>query len=242
MAAPRKVEAVVTCIRQFEGDVTLYTLTIDFICRFKPGQFLHLAIDPYDPSFNWPDSRVFSIANSPDCNNKLEILISPKGAYTQRIIREIQIGSKVWIKLPFGIFNFDAAANKNVVLIAGGTGISPFLSFLRSQLINPLPFVSLTLFYGVRNPALIIFNATLAECREKINRFHYQVYCENDTVESDPIMHHGILPVKEIVNNTSKMTDLVYYLSGPAAMIRAFDNELFCAGISHEQILYDRWE
>ena len=31
--------------------------------RFRPGQFLHLALDAYDPSGFWPDSRVFSIAS-----------------------------------------------------------------------------------------------------------------------------------------------------------------------------------
>ena len=33
--------------------------------RFRAGQFLHLALDPYDPSRFWPESRVFSIASSP---------------------------------------------------------------------------------------------------------------------------------------------------------------------------------
>ena len=33
--------------------------------RFRPGQFLHLALDPYDPSGFWPESRVFSIASPP---------------------------------------------------------------------------------------------------------------------------------------------------------------------------------
>jgi NAD(P)H-flavin reductase len=242
MAAPRKAEAVVSSIRQFKGNITLYTLTTEIVCRFKPGQFLHLAIDPYDPSFNWPESRVFSIVNAPVGGNEIEILISPKGAFTQRMIREIAIGTKVWIKLPFGIFNFDAAANKNVVLIAGGTGISPFLSFLRSQLTNPVSYKSLTLFYGVRIPSLVIFDEMLEECAGKINGFHYRVYCEHGVPAGSPVLSPGLLPVGEIVKNTSRLTDLVYYLSGPAAMIGAFENELHRYHIPDEQILYDRWE
>lgn len=241
MAAPRKVEAVVTGITQFEGNVTFFTLTTCIVCRFKPGQFLHLAVDPYDPSFNWPESRVFSIANAPG-GNELEILISPKGAFTKRMISEINIGSHVWIKLPFGIFNFDAATDKHVVLIAGGTGISPFLSFLRTQLTNPASYQSLTLFYGVRNPGLIIFNSTLEECTKKINGFNYVVYCENGITNSDKLLHLGLLPVGKIVNSTSLMTNAVYYLSGPATMIEAFNFALRQTGIPNEQIIYDNWE
>ena len=242
MAAPRKAEAVVTGISKFEGNITLYTLTTEIVCRFKPGQFLHLAIDPYDPSFNWPDSRVFSIANAPVGGNEIEILISPKGIFTQRMIREITIGTHIWIKLPYGIFNFDASANKNVVLIAGGTGISPFLSFLRSLLKSPVSFQSIDLFYGVRTPDLIIFNSILAECENVLNNFHYKVYCENTGNRSDPFITKGALPVEEIVKQTCSMTDLLYYLSGPATMIGAFENELHRNSISKEQIFYDRWE
>jgi NAD(P)H-flavin reductase len=242
MAAPRKAEAIITGIRQFEGNVTLYTLTTETACRFKPGQFLHLAIDPYDPSFNWPESRVFSIANAPVGSNEAEILISPKGVFTQRMIQELKVGTHVWIKLPFGIFNFDAAANKNVVLIAGGTGISPFLSLLRYQLVNPVSFQSLTLYYGVRNPNLIIFDSLLALCAREIIGFSYKVYCEHGITGPDPVLHQGILPSREIVSSTSLLADVVYYLSGPVAMVNAFKEELTLKGISDKQVLYDRWE
>ena len=242
MAAPRKVKAIISDIRRFEGNVTLYSLVTEVACRFKPGQFLHLAIDPYDPSFNWPESRVFSIANAPDGGNNVEILISPKGAFTLRMINELKIGSQVWIKLPFGIFNFDAAANKNVVLIAGGTGISPFISFLHSQLTNPLPFQSLTMYYGVRNPGLIIFDSLLKECSKKIVGFKLHIYCESEMTDNHKSLFKGILPVQEIVCNTSKITDLVYYLSGPVAMIGVFEKEMILHGIANHQILFDRWE
>jgi NAD(P)H-flavin reductase len=242
MAAPRKVKARVTGIRRFEGNVTHYTLSTEVICRFKPGQFLHLAIDAYDPSFNWPESRVFSIANAPEGGNEVEILISPKGNFTQRMVSELKIGSDVWIKLPFGIFNFDATIDKNVVLIAGGTGISPFLSFLSSQLSKPSSYKSLKLYYGVRNPDLIIFDALLFDCATKLHGFSYEVYCEQGIVDGENYIKAGMLPVGGIVASMHVIPDTVYYLSGPAGMISAFEKELFSHGILPEQVLYDRWE
>ena len=242
MAAPRKLMAVVTGIRQFEGSVTLFTLTTEVASRFKPGQFLHLALDPYDPSFNWPESRVFSIANAPNRENEIEILVSPKGAFTNRMIKGLNVGSQVWIKLPFGIFNFDAVKNRNVVLLAGGTGISPFLSLLRQTLEYDLSYQSLTLFYGVKNPGLIIFDELLKECLDKIRGFTCQVYCENGMNIESQTMHSGMLPVTDIVNKFSEKADALYYISGPKTMIETFENELIRRGVGRDNIIYDRWE
>ena len=35
------------------------------VTPFKPGQFLHLALDAFEPGGFWPESRVFSIASAP---------------------------------------------------------------------------------------------------------------------------------------------------------------------------------
>lgn len=242
MAAPRKLLAKIKHVSTFEGQITHYTLTTETNSRFKPGQFLHLAMDPYDPSFNWPESRVFSIANAPNELNEIEILISPKGKFTQRMVDELKVGSEVWIKLPFGVFNFDAAIGKNVVFLAGGTGISPFLSFLKSQLNNNLQFQSLSIYYGVRNPELIIFEQLLADCHQQIPNFSYEIFCENGETNSGRSIKKGFMPVDEIVDHTSSLNDVVYYLSGPKGMISAFENALFNKGIKPEQVIYDRWE
>ena len=241
-AATRKVKAVVSYIKQFEENITYYTLHTELNCRFKPGQFLHLALDPYDASYNWPESRAFSIANAPNSDKIIEILISPKGKFTNRMIRELRIGSEIWIKLPYGTLNFDAVANKNVVLVAGGTGISPFLSFLRYLLQNEICHNEITVYYGVRNPNLIIFNELLKEFTQKIKGFTYEIYCENDLQEELLSIHPGILPVTDIARKISTKGDTLYYLSGPKIMIETFKEELVKAGIPGNQVLYDKWE
>ncbi|NVO21380.1 MAG: FAD-dependent oxidoreductase [Bacteroidetes bacterium] len=242
MAAPRKVRATVTGIQRYEGEITLFKLQTEVPCRFKPGQFLHFAIDPYDPSFNWPESRVFSIANAPTGDTEIEILISPKGTFTQRMIHDLQIGSEAWIKLPFGVFNFDSSIGKDVVLVAGGTGISPFLSFLRSQLEKEVSCKSVQLYYGVRNPGLIIFDGLLSECALNLPGFNYHIYCERGLSADTTFQHTGMLPVSEIVKSTASSPSVVYYLSGPAAMIGAFEKEILRQGVSGERVIYDRWE
>ena len=75
--------------------------------QFKPGQFLHLAIDPYDGAGFWPESRVFSIASSPRERDRLTITYAVKGAFTTRMERELVPGASVWVKLPYGEFVID---------------------------------------------------------------------------------------------------------------------------------------
>jgi NAD(P)H-flavin reductase len=241
MAPPRKVKAVVIGMKRYIDNITWYRLKPEFLCRFKPGQFLHLALASYDASYNWPESRVFSIANAPG-KEYIDILVSPKGRYTQRMIKELASGTQVWLKLPYGTFNFDASVDKDVVLIAGGTGISPFISFLEYIMENQVNYHSIYLFYGVRRPDLIIFENNIENYRQKIKEFQCRIFCEKIINQSYISFDQGILPVNKIVRNTSLFPSPVYYLSGPKVMIETFNSELKEQGIKGENIFYDKWE
>jgi len=242
MAAPRKIKALISGIRYFKYGITFFRLKTEIACRFKPGQFLHLAIDPYDPSFNWPESRVFSIANSPSRHDQIDILVSPKGVFTHRMIKELKEGSEVWIKLPYGIFDFKAAENSSIVLIAGGTGVSPFISFLESLTDTPANYNNVRLIYGVRDPELIVFDDFLSECIVKLPRFELNIYCEKTGNHVQFKLNTGMIPVEKIVNEAIHLPNPVFYLSGPPAMILHFETELKAAGIPENKILFDKWE
>ncbi|HUX57538.1 MAG TPA: FAD-dependent oxidoreductase [Bacteroidales bacterium] len=241
MSSPRKVKAVVVGLKRYIDDITWYRLKPEFSCRFKPGQFLHLALDSYDPGFNWPESRVLSIANAPG-REYIDILVSSKGRFTNRMINELSIGAQVWLKLPYGIFNFNDSVGKDVVLVAGGTGISPFVSFLENIFENKDDYRSINLFYRVREPDLVVFEKNIEKYKQNINGFHYRLFCENINSSGSLPFEHGILPVKEIVNQTVLYCDPVYYLSGPKAMIESFEKELTDKEILSDKIFFDKWE
>jgi len=241
MSVPRKLKAVVTDLKKYRDNITLYRFKPEFNIKFKPGQFLHLALDNYDPSYNWPESRVFSMANAPG-KESIDILVSPKGNFTKRMINEISVNKKIWLKLPYGTFNFRGSSGKDVILIAGGTGISPFISFLEDLQESKDEYRSINLFYGVRNQDLIIFGKNLETYQQKIRNFKYRLFCENINNESALSMEHGILPVRELVDQTITYTDPVYYLSGPKLMIECFEKELKDKSIRPDRIFYDKWE
>ena len=74
MATPQKLRCLINKITDHGGHVYTVDLAPERpVPRFKPGQFLHLTLDDYDPSGFWPESRVFSIASSPAQRSDLRI-------------------------------------------------------------------------------------------------------------------------------------------------------------------------
>jgi ferredoxin-NADP reductase len=66
VAVVRKIPCVVRDVTDHGEHVCTVELEPAIqVPHFKPGQFLHLAIDAYDGAGFWPESRVFSIASSP---------------------------------------------------------------------------------------------------------------------------------------------------------------------------------
>jgi ferredoxin-NADP reductase len=130
--------------------------------KFHPGQFLHLALDAYSPDRPWPESRVFSIASATsERTRELAVTISVKGAYTQRIFSTLQEGSECWLKLPYGEFLFPD--DRPLALIAGGVGITPYLSLLKHRL-EMRSEQQIHLFYGVRSAEYYLFGDLLKHC------------------------------------------------------------------------------
>ena len=243
MAVVRKIPVKVVEITPFSDNVRHYRLEAQKSgIRFKPGQFLHLAIDAYDPSTNWPDSRVFSIANSPTRTQYIDVLVSKIGEFTTKMFNTLKVGDEAWIKLPYGIFNFDESMKHDTVLIAGGTGVSPFISFLQYAIDNKLnPAIYLN--YGVRKTDMLIIQDLVKEAEQKLDNFSYNIYVENQISNDFGLkLKSGQLPVTEIVERSLNLKQAVYYLSGPPAMITAFDKELKAKGVEQQYIKYDNWE
>jgi ferredoxin-NADP reductase len=236
MAAPKKLSATVAGIKRHSESVIEYLFSPNSrVPSFKPGQFLHLAIDPYDPSRNWPESRVFSIANAPE-SEVIRIVISVKGRFTARMAAELKEGSTVWLKFPYGNFTFETNG-EHLVLIAGGTGISPYISLLEHcHTVNESPPISL--YYGVRNEQLAIFESFLQKCKVALPQFNFTLFCE-DHAENLAEVKPGLIDIDMILNNHSGRSD--FYLSGPPVMIDEIKKRLLSHNISAGNIFIDEW-
>ncbi len=68
----------------------------------------------------------------------VRLTIAAKGMFTRRILTELQPGRKVWMKAPYGDFIVRTSPEHDVVLIAGGTGITPFVAFMEDSMVQGL--------------------------------------------------------------------------------------------------------
>ncbi len=236
MASPKKIPATVTKVIRHSETIIEYTfLPKGRLPSFKPGQFLHLAIDPYDPSQNWPDSRVFSIANAPG-SETIKILVSVKGRFTSRMANELVEGSSVWLKFPYGNFTFETPG-AGIVLIAGGTGITPYISFFEDHCEKDFGY-NISLYYGVREERFIIFKKMFEEFRKRHPKFNYLIFCEGPYNNKNNCKK-GIIDILQIIKENPY--DSNFYISGPPLMIDFVKKNLINHNILQTRIFIDEW-
>ena len=181
MAQPVHFKAVVEQVARHDSNVASFRLKAEKrLPRFVPGQFIHLTMDAYDPSSFWPESRVFSVANAVMDRSTIWLTISRQGNYTGRILDEVQSGSVLWAKGPYGEFSVDGSHGyRSAVLIAGGTGITPFCAFMDAALAQgKLPVEEAILHYGARTPELLIYRSLADQCAAQVRGFKVRYYAE----------------------------------------------------------------
>jgi ferredoxin-NADP reductase len=241
MPTPLKLPAVVEQVIQHTDAVKSLLLRPSKKCPlFKPGQFLHLAVDAYDPSSNWPDSRVFSIASSPTRRETLKIIFAVKGAFTRKMFTEIHEGDEVWVKLPYGEFTFPED-DRALVLVAGGTGITPFLSYLEYVADRGLSN-RVALYLGIREPHHFVCGPLLRDCMSRLPDFTLKLFLEQgDGVDGFDVTGRGLIPLRELVREDPDASRNLYYLSGPPEMITAFKHTLLSEGVGESSVRVDNW-
>jgi ferredoxin-NADP reductase len=204
--------------------------------RFRAGQFLHLALDPYDPTGFWPESRVFSIASPPAQRDLVRITYAVHGRFTARMESGLVEGKEVWIKMPYGDFIIESGPE--VVLFAGGTGVTAFTAFLED--LAPSSEQPVTLAYGARTSELLIYRDIVERCAGRVPSLQVSYFVEQDAPA--PGMNPGRVSVDALWPRLRRPLDASYYISGPPLMLRGIAQDLRARDISPESIHIDAWE
>jgi len=229
MAQPRKYKAeVISIVNPIQNIFTIELRSGSGTFKYNPGQFLHLALDEYDPSSGWPESRCYSIQTPPSDTN-IKITFSVKGKFTARMAEELKPRKIIDIKLPYGELFLEENLKDDVVFIAGGTGITPFLSLFNDPSFADYkdPF----LYLGVRERSYNIYTKSLELAKEINSGLKIDIrYQETD----------GILDIENIYKK-SKLNS-TYFISGPQAMISSFRAIMISLGVAKAKIKSDDWE
>lgn len=223
----RKVLAeVIKVEKQVDGVFTVWLRTEKPV-RYLPGQFLHLSIDSnYDGVGQWPDSRCFSMQSNPG-EDEIRITYAVKGKYTKLMSEVLKPGFKLWIKLPYGELFTQVHNKENTVFIAGGTGVTPFLSLFTDPSFNL--YINPRVFLGFRSASYNFYERDLSLVTNPNATFTI-LYQDID----------GSLNIEKILKlNGVKST---YFISGPPEMIRSFKTYLLLNGVPDGQVCTDDWE
>lgn len=218
---------LISVLNPFEGIYTLEFRSLGKGFKYQPGQFLHLATDvDYDGIDQWPESRCFSMQSNPN-EETIRITYSVKGNFTKRMEHSLNAGSQVWLKLPYGDLFSQTHNKEKSVFIAGGTGITPFLSLFTHE--SFIGYKDPHIYLGFRSDAFNIYKEELA----RLNNSTHILKTYNQ--DSD-----GVIDIEQIFSMNGKSSN--YFISGPPAMIKSFKQTLIELGVPKEYILSDDWE
>ena len=227
MLAKKYRSSIVSINNPFTGIYTLEFKSLNGKFKYLPGQFLHLALDSdYDGSGQWPDSRCFSMQSNPDEQN-IKITYAVKGKFTKQMEQNVKVGSEVWLKLPYGDLFTQPHNKTNTVFIAGGTGITPFLSLFTNESFNE--YTNPKIYLGFRSKEYNIYQDKLE--RSCNSNLFVKLFLEDTD---------GVIDINQIFNDNGSNSN--YFISGPPTMIKAFKNTLLEKGVPPNNVLTDDWE
>lgn len=206
--------------------------------KFKPGQFAYLIIKHSPFSIN---QHPFSISSSSDHMDKHRISFTIKsiGDFTSTI-RHLKPGTRVYVDGPYGLFTLNHARyKKGLVVIAGGIGITPFISMLRTMA-ERHDTRTVILIYGNEDAKSVIFREELERLEGLLNlRIVHVLHQapkgwggETGFVTRDVLSRS--LPANYL--------RLQYFVCGPPIMTNSVEEALGSLGIPASQIATERFE
>lgn len=226
LAIVKKYRARVESIMNPLPDI--YTVSFSSENKFKylPGQFLHLALDEYDGIGQWPESRCFSMQSNTN-EARIRITYAVKGNFTNRMKNELHEGKEVWLKLPYGDIFQRGHDKSNCVFIAGGTGVTPFLSLFTHVTFNE--YINPKIYLGFRSKEYNIYDKYISEIRN--HSCNSLLVCEDVD---------GMLNINSIYDECGN--DSTYFISGPPVMIKNFKKYLIEHDVPELNVVTDDWE
>jgi len=175
------------------------------------------------------ESHPFTISSAPG-EDVLRVTVKACGDFTRHLFRNLQAGMEAIVEGPYGMFNYKTGGTKQI-WIAGGIGLTPFLSFIRDMDGNLSHDVDF--YYTVRHREEALFVDEIEVAAKKNPRLKAHIrFSAMD----------GSLTIEEIIRNANgEMSDHHIYMCGPLPMVQAFRNALIAKGVKAANIHYEEF-
>lgn len=217
----------------------MVTFQLEEDVYFKSGQYIFVTL----PKLLYPDERgakrQFSINNDPSLKKQIIITTRLSESGFKKTLNELPLGSEVELGPIAGAFVLPDDTSRPLVLIAGGIGITPFMSMLRHMKKNHLNY-KITLVYSNRNRHSTAFLEELQSYQSEISNFKLIATMTEDPkwdgekrmLDANFIKEYFSLGDKP----TSGVNDCSYMVVGPPKMVEAVEKSLLEAGVDSANI------
>lgn len=199
------------------------------IFQYQAGQFLTFRV-PWQDFFI---ERCYSLSSSPLTDSASQITVKrvADGRMSNWFNEQLRTGSEILVAPPAGRFVLHDDHNNDVILFAGGSGITPVLSILKTALHATTR--NIQLIYANRDHDSIIFKDALAQLQnDHAERFH----CHHHLDKEQGFLTHSII---ESVVADRWQAD--FYVCGPGPFMDLMEDVLESRQVNNSQIAIERF-
>jgi anaerobic sulfite reductase subunit B len=197
-----------------------FRMAFDNTAIVKPGQFFEISI----PKFGEAPISVSGIGK-----DTLDFTIRKVGKVTNEVF-ENYVGDKLFLRGPYGNgFDVEKYKGKDLLIVAGGTGVSPVKGMIDYFANHPEEVKSMTLIAGFKSPEAVLFKDDFTFWKEKMNVIQ--------TVDAAPEGYEGpIGMVTAFIADAVKNPDTVAIVVGPPIMMKFAIAEVLKTGVAEENV------
>jgi ferredoxin-NADP reductase len=201
---------------------------------FKPGQALELILVGERAAEGDDGRHAFSIVSAPH-ESELVIATRMRDSAFKNALKDLPLGSPFQVDGPFGTLTLHKDAARPAVLIAGGIGITPFVSILRHAAREPVRR-RITLLYSNKRPE---DSAFLGELQQLARDEQVRLVATMTEMSRSALAWTGeTRRVDEALLRSLQVQGEapVWYLAGPPAMVRSVQASLAAAGVDDDDV------
>ena len=243
---PKRQYLKVSAVKERAHDCKSFTLVpdpergTDSLAYFGAGKYLTV----FQDISGMPITRAYSISSSPSDSLKGHYELTVKrvdgGLLSNYILNNWDVGTEVEVSAPSGNFEYqplrDAA---KVICIAGGSGITPFVSMANAIADGDEDF-EMTLLYGSRNSDNILFKEELDALEKRTDKLKV-VHVLSDQTDGDLPQgaEQGFITAEIIKKYAPENEPYSVFLCGPQQMYMFADKELEKLGLQRKYIRHE---
>ena len=200
--------------------------------KFFPGQYVDIQVP------GWDATRSFSMANTSSRESgQLEFVIKvyPGGIFSEFLDRQLQVGHRLELSGPFGVFTLRDNPDARLIFVGGGAGMAPILALLRSMAERGIDRHDDVLLRCPHPPGPVLRRGVPA-ARGDAARFRYVPALSEDEWDGEV----GLI-TDVVRRHEPDLTGADAYVCGPPPMVEAAIPMLEGLGVVTKRIYYDKF-